>query len=230
MCNQRIYADKSMHGYLIMRKPIYNYSKTNNPGTFKKKNAGLFFLAQIFIYFLWKTNFFLSIIAYSCLKIYLYVKIQTDEMRVLAMDKKEEIYNLLRNSGKRLTQQKKSILIILLGNMDRMLSVNDIINKIPEEKNIDNATVYRNVQDLAQLGILEAMIDDKGINRFVINQEGSHHHHLICVTCGKIFKIPCKNNYWSQYAKDENFEEIYHKLEVYGKCKKCKKSDADSLT
>lgn len=138
------------------------------------------------------------------------------------MDIKEEIFGILKNNGKRLTNQKKSILLVLLDNMDRMLSVNDIVSKIPNGKNIDNATIYRNVQSFVDLGILESMIDEKGISRFVVNREGTHHHHLICVACGKILNIPCKNNYWDQCAKDNDFEEIYHKLEVYGKCKKCK--------
>jgi len=110
--------------------------------------------------------------------------------------------------------------------MDRMLSVNDIIKKIPDGKNVDNATVYRNVQRLTDLRILESMIDDKGISRYVISRGSAHHHHLICVSCGKILNIPCKNNYWNQYAEDNNFNEMYHKLEVYGTCENCKKSNS----
>jgi Fe2+ or Zn2+ uptake regulation protein len=141
------------------------------------------------------------------------------------MDRKKEIYDLLKNNGGRLTKQKKNILSVLLDNMDRMLSAGDIAAQLPEECSIDNTTVYRNVQQMTGLGILESMVDDKGINRYVIAKGGNHHHHLICVSCGRVFSIPCKNNYWGQYAKDNGFHELYHKLEVYGKCDKCKDSD-----
>lgn len=141
------------------------------------------------------------------------------------MDKKKEIYNLLKNSGGRLTKQKKCILSVLLDNMDRMMSVGDIAGELPEESNIDNTTVYRNVQQLNELRILESIVDDKGINRYVIANGEKHHHHMICVCCGRVFSIPCENNYWEQYAKDNGFEELYHKLEIYGKCDKCKNFD-----
>ena len=141
------------------------------------------------------------------------------------MEKKKEIYDLLKNNGGRMTKQKKNILSVLLCNRDRMLSVSDIAAGLPDESNIDNTTVYRNIQQMCDLGILESIVDDKGINRYMITKGEKHHHHLICVSCGKVFCIPCKNNYWEQYAKDNGFQELYHKLEVYGKCDKCKNTE-----
>ena len=143
------------------------------------------------------------------------------------MDIKDNIYDILREKGDRLTRQKKDIISVLLANMDRMLSVGDMVGCLVDGKNVDEATVYRNVLRLAELGILETMVDDKGINRYIIEHGSRHHHHMICISCGKVLKIPCKNNYWNAYAKENNFEEMYHKLEVYGICEQCKNIKKD---
>ena len=132
-----------------------------------------------------------------------------------------KIYAMLRAKGFRITVQKKIILDIFLANQDRMLSVNDVYNILPENISIDNATIYRNIQKFLGFGILETMNDDHGINRYTICEK-EHHHYLICTECGRIIKFPCTNNYWEKYAVKNHFKETHHKLEVYGKCDKCR--------
>lgn len=132
----------------------------------------------------------------------------------------ERIYAMLREKGFRVTSQKKTILDVFLENQDRMLSVNDVYNILSEKVSIDNATVYRNIQKFLEIGILESMNDERGVNRYVLCDR-EHHHYLICTECGKIIRFPCSSNYWADYAKDNMFVETHHKLEVYGKCFSC---------
>ena len=138
------------------------------------------------------------------------------------MNENENVYNMLRQRGCRLTSQTKAILDIFLGNKDRMLSVADVAGQLPEERRIDNATVYRNIRKFLDLGIVESMNDEHGINRFALS-EREHHHYLICTQCGSIVRFPCSNHYWNKYAKQNGFAETHHKLEVYGRCEKCAK-------
>lgn len=138
------------------------------------------------------------------------------------MDRKADIYNMLRKKGHRITAQKRVILDVFFEHSDRMLSVNNVYSLIPESVNIDNATIYRNIQRYLSLGILELMIDDHGISKYTICDEG-HHHYFICTECGGITKFPCVTNaFWKPYAKESCFEETHHKIEVYGKCVHCK--------
>ena len=137
------------------------------------------------------------------------------------MEDHAKIYAMLRAKGFRITSQKKKILDVFLGNPDRMLSVHDICLLLPEDTSIDNATVYRNVQKFLDFGILESMIDEQGVNRYTVYEQ-DHHHYLICTECGKIIKIPCEGHFWKTQARENNFQETHHKLEVYGKCAECK--------
>jgi Fe2+ or Zn2+ uptake regulation protein len=103
-----------------------------------------------------------------------------------------------------------------------MLSVNDLYAALPEDSAIDPATVYRNVQKFLSFGILESMIDDRGISRYTIRDKGQH-HYLICTECGRIIKFPCADHYWCGFAEENDFLETNHRLEVYGKCADCRK-------
>lgn len=136
------------------------------------------------------------------------------------MEDIKNIYEMMRARGCRVTAQKKIVLDIFLANQDRMLSINDVCNRLPGNVSIDNTTVYRNIQKFLNFGILESMIDDHGISRYTIC-EREHHHYLICTECGRITKFPCENNYWEIYAAEKHFKETHHKLEVYGKCADC---------
>ncbi len=136
------------------------------------------------------------------------------------MNDHTKIYAMLRAKGLRITSQKKQILDVFLENPNRMLSVHDVYTLLPNEMSVDNATVYRNVQKFLDFGILEAMNDEQGVNRYTV-YEGDHHHYLICTECGKIIKIPCVSHFWQTQAKENRFVETHHKLEVYGKCADC---------
>ena len=133
----------------------------------------------------------------------------------------KKIYSLIKEKGQRVTRQKQTILMVLSNNMDRMLSVHDIKEHIPQDQHMDIVTIYRNVQSFTGLGILDSMIDDRGVTRYVLDNEHQHHHYLVCIVCGRITNFPCHNHYWISYARENGFQELYHKLEVYGKCVRC---------
>jgi len=138
------------------------------------------------------------------------------------METKSEFYSLLREKGQRITAPKKIILDIFLSNRDKMLSVNDVYGALPNSGAIDHATVYRNIQKFLSFGLLESMIDDRGISRYTLCDKGQH-HYLICTECGRIIKFPCTDHYWCGFAQENGFLETNHRLEVYGKCAECRK-------
>ena len=134
-----------------------------------------------------------------------------------------ELYALLKQKGFRITAPKRELLDIFLANQDRMLSVSDVFHLLPDGSGIDNATVYRNIQKFSELGVLESMVDDRGVSRYTL-QEKEHHHYLICTQCGRIIRFPCTTHYWNSFAEGADFTETMHKLEVYGICASCKKA------
>lgn len=139
------------------------------------------------------------------------------------MDQLMQMTDLLHSRGQRVTAQKKALLNIFLQHSNRMLSVGDLKGLLPEELEMDNATIYRNVQNFEALGLLESMVDMRGASRYMICG-GAHHHHFVCVSCGRIISFPCDNPFWRSLAQEQHFEETYHRIEVYGLCADCQQA------
>ncbi len=137
------------------------------------------------------------------------------------MDTITKIEDLLHSRGQRMTVQKKELLSIFLQHPNRMLSVADLKSLLPGGVEMDNATIYRNVQNFGSLGILESMVDMLGLARYMIC-DSEHHHHLVCVRCGRIICFPCESSFWCSMAQQNDFEETHHRLEVYGLCAGCR--------
>ena len=137
------------------------------------------------------------------------------------MDQLEKMQELLHSKGQRMTVQKKALLDIFLRHPHRMLSVSDLKGLLPDGMEMDSATIYRNVTGFEVLGLLESMVDLSGSARYMIC-EHEHHHHLVCVCCGRILCFPCDNPFWRSFAEQNGFEETHHRIEIYGLCSGCK--------
>lgn len=156
------------------------------------------------------------------------ILIVDSKRKIVTEDKKmnlEEIYKLMKERGQRLTRQKVAVLTVFIENSNKLLSVQQIQEMLSKGENIDIATIYRNVQNFAQLGILESLINDRGVTKYLIQCHKEHHHHLICLECGKIIPILCDRKKFSDVVKEHEFEDDYHTLEIYGRCKQCIKHD-----
>ena len=81
-------------------------------------------------------------------------------------------------------------------------------------------TVYRNLSLFAELGILEMTELAKQKHfRFTCSQD-EHHHHIICLDCGKTQEIEhCPMETF--IGNVDGFTISGHKFEIYGHCNEC---------
>jgi len=114
-------------------------------------------------------------------------------MSVLSPDGSEEINQGLRNSlrdqGQRLTPQRER----MLGLFERLeegrhLSAEEAHQKLRVRgEQVSLATVYRTLRLLSGMGLLKELELAEGGRRFELaGHDHRHHHHLVCVRCGRI--------------------------------------------
>lgn len=87
---------------------------------------------------------------------------------------------------------------------------------------LGRATLFRSIEILSDLGILDRIeLGDGGI-RYRVCSSG-HHHHLICDRCRAIQEVDiCLSDaQLAGVASDAGFMVDRHVLEVYGLCSKC---------
>lgn len=145
----------------------------------------------------------------------------------------EKLKLRLKETGFKITPQRRAILEILLNNNNKHLSSEEIYDLVriscPE---IGLATVYRTMQLLSDVGLISRLNLDDGCVRYEIclNKEERHnHHHLICKKCGKIMEA--KEDLLDGIEKiiqDEyKFKILDHDVKFYGVCEDCNNTCED---
>ena len=138
----------------------------------------------------------------------------------------EVIYQKLQEKDYKLTPQRKRILKILLDNEQEHLSAEDIYKIVKHHyPEMGLATVYRTLEILADIDILEKMNFDDGKARYEFSSyDKHHHHHLICLKCSKVieFNDDLLDVLERTISEKKDFEVVDHKLKFYGYCSKCK--------
>lgn len=134
----------------------------------------------------------------------------------------------LKETGFKITPQRRAIVEILLKNNHTHLSSEEIYDLVRVDcPEIGLATVYRTMQLLDEIGAISKLNLDDGCIRYEIclDKEDSHnHHHLICKKCGKIMeaKEDLLDNIECEIQKLYNFEILDHDVKFYGLCEDCK--------
>ena len=92
---------------------------------------------------------------------------------------------------------------------------------------ISLATVYRNLKQLAELGLIRELHSGGESVRFDGNT--GRHYHIRCVGCGRINDLPMSVDARLERLAGEatNYEIVGHALEVHGVCPACRKQGPD---
>jgi Fur family ferric uptake transcriptional regulator len=88
------------------------------------------------------------------------------------------------------------------------------------------ATVFRALDLLVQMGLLERLHGDLSCHSYTYCAP-EHHHHLICTTCGQVTSVVAGNieRELRNLARQANFRAQGHHIEVYGQCQACQGRD-----
>ena len=135
----------------------------------------------------------------------------------------------LKEKGLKVTQQRLIVLQILAENRDKHMAAEDIYEMVKEEyPEIGLATVYRTVQLLLEMQLLDRINLDDGRVRYEIGHLFAgdmrhNHHHLICKSCGKVapFEDDLLEELEAHIEQDAGFHVLDHELKFYGICKEC---------
>lgn len=102
----------------------------------------------------------------------------------------KEFRKLLKERGLKTTSQRMAILRVLLSQPECHLTAEEIYDLVKKDwPDIGLATVYRNIQLLSEMNLIDKLNLDDGYVRYEIGDQDQkshhHHHHMICVSCKK---------------------------------------------
>jgi len=134
---------------------------------------------------------------------------------------------LLREKGYNLTKQRQIIWSVMVENLGKHLSINEIWEIAKgKDDTIGITTVYRTLKIMNELGIATSFDKKDEFNKYELNtDEKSYiHPHLICMRCGKIIDVAENLLIKGSIAKihnEYNFEIENIRIKYYGICKEC---------
>jgi Fur family ferric uptake transcriptional regulator len=124
--------------------------------------------------------------------------------------------------GLRITNQRALILDILRNGRGHMDA--DEVHRLARKKQprISLSTVYRNLQTLKRLGLIDEVHFDEDHHHYEV-RASSEHHHLICLTCGRIteFEYPLARLVKKNVPEAGDFRITGTETRVLGYCADC---------
>ena len=145
----------------------------------------------------------------------------------------EDLRQKLQERQHKMTPQRQIVLQIFQDHPGEHLSAEDVHGILRDNHSeIGLATVYRSLELLSDLGILQKMEFGDGCSRYEVNAidpDTHHHHHLICTKCGKVteFEDDLLENLEQDIENKSGFRIMDHQVKFFGYCKECQDSVED---
>lgn len=142
---------------------------------------------------------------------------------------REEAKDLLKENGLKVTEQRIRVLLALSASPDKHLTAEEIYEIVKTDfPKIGLATVYRTIQVLLDLHLVDRINLDDGFVRYEIGtvdpKKMKHrHHHLICQKCGKVisFQDDLLEGLEKTILTTTGFRVMDHEVKLYGICVEC---------
>jgi Fur family ferric uptake transcriptional regulator len=128
----------------------------------------------------------------------------------------------LKSSGLKATLPRIKILEVFQRTAVRHMTAEDVYKALlVDGADVGLATVYRVLMQFEQAGLLTRSNFESGKSVFELN-EGQHHDHLVCLTCGRVeeFYDPEIETRQRDVAQARGFALQDHSLALYANCTK----------
>jgi len=127
-------------------------------------------------------------------------------------------------AGHRLTGPRRAVAELIAARAGHFTAADLLLDARARRLGVGRATVFRSLDLLTELGVLERMDLPSGEHAYVPCAPTHHHHHIVCATCGRTTEV-------EDVGLAIGVEDIQrrtgwlvesHRLELYGRCPRCR--------
>jgi Fe2+ or Zn2+ uptake regulation protein len=134
----------------------------------------------------------------------------------------DAVVRRLARAGHRITGPRRTV-AGLVAARDGHFTAADLVHDAAARRTaIGRATVFRALELLASLGLVER-VDLPGGEHAYVACEPAHHHHAICTACGRSIEVDDSGlaGVLEAIGRRSGFAVTSHRLELFGLCTAC---------
>lgn len=133
----------------------------------------------------------------------------------------------LKKNGMLYSKQREQILDIFL-KTEKHPAINELYDRVRKKNpRIGLATVYRTMEVICDAGLARKLDFEGGTKHYEHKYKHPHHHHLVCLKCGKVIEITSGKleGIQRQLAKKHDFAITRDTMKIFGICSTCKRKE-----
>lgn len=134
----------------------------------------------------------------------------------------QPLLEVLAGRGHRLTGQRRAVAQLIAARRGHFTAADLEATARERELPIGRATVFRALDLLAAIGVIERIDLPSGEHAWVAC-EPEHHHHVVCASCGRTadFDDAGLASVVAAVARRTGFTIDAHRVELFGRCSDC---------
>jgi Fur family ferric uptake transcriptional regulator len=142
-------------------------------------------------------------------------------------DQTERIIQALKRAGYQATPNRRLVAELVAATGGHFTAAELLERGRRERVNIGRATVFRALELLASLRVVERLDLPSGSHAYVVCDPDEHHHHLVCSTCGRSEDIADGElaRLVDEIGRRNGYRIEAHRLELFGICPACSAAD-----
>jgi len=129
----------------------------------------------------------------------------------------------LNEAGFRTGAARQKVIELLCGESCAITAL-EIDRRLPS---VGRASVYRTLEQLEQLELVHRVDVGGEVVAFERNDPGGHHHHMVCIRCGRLvsFSDPGLERAIERIGERAEFAITAHDVLLRGVCPRCSERD-----
>ena len=132
--------------------------------------------------------------------------------------------HVLGRAGYRLTRPRRVVADLIAARAGHFTAADLVEDATRARSGIGRATVFRALDLLLELGLVERIDLPSGEHAYVACEPAGHHHHVVCSSCGRTSEIDDSGlrSVVEGAASRTGWAIESHRLELFGRCPECR--------
>ena len=128
----------------------------------------------------------------------------------------------LAGAGYRVTGPRRAVAELIAARSGHFTAADLVIDARARRLRIGRATIFRALDLLTDLGVVERLDLPSGEHAYV-GCEPAHHHHVVCSRCGRASEVDDAGlrPLLREVARQTGYRVDEHRLELFGSCPAC---------